>query len=113
MTHATIPVHVPLWQYGFAAVVIFLGPVVGLALLRADRARAGLFVVLLAGLASLAFEGVFHFVIENADHVGTVERGRSIFTGTAILTTAGDLLLVLVAGWYLWRLPGAESGYSG
>ncbi len=103
VTHVTVPVHIPGWQFGYAVVVILLAPVVGVALLAAGRMDAGLRLVLLAGVAALAFEGLLHFVVVNPDHVSTVGIGATVFATTAALTTVGDAFLVAVAGWVVWR----------
>jgi hypothetical protein len=104
-SHASIPVVVPAWQYAWAGVAVGIAPLAGAALVATGRVRRGAWLVLGAGVATLALELPFHFVVANPDHVGTVEQGQALFAGTAALSVAGDVLLVAVAGWCLAR-PG-------
>jgi hypothetical protein len=105
VAHLTVPVRVPAWQYAYAVVVIVGIPAAGAVLVRRGRPRVGAALLVLSGVAAAAFEGPFHFVVENPDHVSRAS-GDGAFVATALLTTAGDLLLVVVAGGILlaeWR----------
>lgn len=99
--HGVVPVHVHDWQYVFAAVVIVLAPLVGLLLVLRGRERSGGVTIACAALAAVAFESIFHFVVQNPDHVGTVVDGRATFEATALLSTAADLVVFLTATWFL------------
>lgn len=109
ISHLTIPVLVADWQYAFVVVTIFVIPLVGLALVATGRVATGAWVVLGSGLASFAFEGLLHFVVPNPDNVAGIEPGVAAFATTATLTTAGDALMVLAAGWVLWRQASAPT----
>jgi len=109
LAHAGIPVPVRDWQNAFAVGVILVAPLVAAGLVLSGRGRVGAALAFLSGFAALAFEGLFHFVVANPDHVGAVEAGQTVFAATAILTVGGDLLLVVVAGWCLWRWRETET----
>lgn len=110
--HATIPVESPTWRLLLVVVLLFLAPILGAVLAASDRRRIGAWTLLLAGLGGLTLEGVLHFVVRNPDHVATVERGHALFANTAVLSTAGDALLVLGAGWVLWHQAQGSSSNS-
>lgn len=99
VVHAAVPVYPVGWKAMVAAVVLYLLPVLGARLVLRDHRRVGAAVLLGAGLAGFAFEGVFHFVLANPDHVTRVTNHHTTFNLTAVLTTGGDLLLVGVA-WF-------------
>lgn len=101
VAHVTIPVQILLWQGVFVGVVLVTLPLVGVGFLATDSPSIGYWIILLAGLAGFAFEGSFHFVITNPDHVSSVVTEPVLFTSTAFLTTASDLVLVAIAGWAL------------
>lgn len=88
-----------------AGVVLYLLPVVGAGLVVSGRHRVGTGVVFVAGVAGFAFEGVFHFVLANPDHVAHVASHGTAFGLTALLTTGSDLSLVVVpcAPWLVGR----------
>ena len=99
--HASIPVPYADWQGVYAGIVLFLVPVGGVLTVLGGRVRVGYWLVLVAGVGGVAFEGLFHFVVHSPDHVASVEGGAALFATTAVLTTLGDALLVAVAGWRL------------
>lgn len=99
--HGWIPVHVAPGLLAAVAVTVFLVPLAGLGLVATGRSRSGAWVLVVAGLAAFAVEGGAHFVVANPDHVASVADGSAAFAATAVLTTAGDLLLAGVAGWVL------------
>lgn len=103
LVHLASPVHVHGWQYAAGTLTSVLLPAAGAFLLVRGRPVAGGWLLLLAGLAALTFEAVFHFVVANPDHVATVERHRALFAGTAALSTAADAALATAAGWHLRR----------
>lgn len=93
--HATIPVVPTGLTAAVAVVALYLLPIVGTGLSVRGRPRAGAVVLLSAGVASFVFEGLLHFLLGNPDHVA----GHHLSFGvTAVLTTAGNLLLV----WAAW-----------
>lgn len=100
--HALVHVAVPVVPDGrvaaFATVSLYLLPVAGAGLVVGGRRRGGAVVLFATGIASFAFEGGLHLVVSNPDHVAHVTAHRASFGVTAVLTTVGDLLLV-VAAW--------------
>lgn len=104
VVHATIPVIPTGWTAAFATVSLFLFPVAGAALVMSGHQRIGGVALLIAGIASFGFEGAFHFLISNPDHIAHVATHHTSFGVTAILTTMGDLLLI-VAAWFAVRDP--------
>lgn len=91
------------WQTGFVTAVLFLAPLVAIVALWLDRIRLAGWFVLLAGLAGLGFEALFHFLVANPDHVATVSTHQLSFAGTAALSTLADLVLALAGAWVLER----------
>lgn len=102
VVHATIPVIPTGWTAAVATVAIYLLPVAGVSLVVRGYPRVGSAVLLTAGIASFVFEGALHFLLDNPDHVAQVTAHHAPFAVTAILTTVGDLLLV-VAAWVAVR----------
>lgn len=98
VVHAAIPVIPKGGTAAFATVSLFLLPVGGAGLVMSGHQRIGGVALLIAGVASFGFEGAFHFLISNPDHIEHVATHQTSFGVTAILTTMGNLLLV-VAGW--------------
>jgi len=74
--------------------------------------RIGGVVLLIAGIASFGFEGAFHFLISNPDHIAHVANHHTSFGVSAILTTMGNLLLV-VAAWFSIRDPSITVSQQG
>ena len=109
--HVTIPVGNPVWQLVLVLVFLFVAPVAGVALLAAGRRRQAIWTLTVAGIAGLTLEGLLHFVLANPDHVASVETGAVLFTTTALLSTTGDALLALAAGW-AWRRQAQGSSSS-
>ncbi|MFT4891463.1 MAG: hypothetical protein ACI9YT_002395 [Halobacteriales archaeon] len=104
IVHAAIPVIPTGWTAVFATVSLYLLPVAGAALVMSGHQRIGGAVLLAAGIDSFVFEGASHFLISNPDNVAQVADHHASFEVTAILTTTGDLLLV-VAAWLAVRYP--------
>lgn len=103
VVHELIPVRIAAWQTAFVVVAMFVLPTVALGTVVRGRRRLGAVLLLVSGVASLLFEVVFHFVVENPDHVGSVSRGAVAFAGTAVVTGATDLLLIVLAAWLYRR----------
>lgn len=92
-----------IWQYVYTVSIVEIAPLLGVALIVVGRNSVGTWLVLLSGLASFAYQGLFHFVIVNPDHVAMVESGQAVFGITAALATGGDALMALAAGWVIWH----------
>ncbi|MFA1612511.1 hypothetical protein [Halobellus rubicundus] len=96
--HGFVHVAIPVFPNGRTAVVavvaLYVLPVVGAGLVARSHHRVGAAVLFGAGVVSLAFEGTLHFLVGNPDHVAHVVNHQTPFKVTAVLTTAGDLLLV-------------------
>lgn len=106
VVHAVIPVGIPSWQMAYVGIALIIVPLT--AVVGSGRYPLSTAVCLvLAGLTGLALEGPFHFVLDTTDHVANVADGRLVFTVTAVLTTASDLLLVSVGCW-LWRVASRD-----
>lgn len=110
--HATIPVESPAWLSLLVVFVLFLAPILGAIIVVSGRRRIGAWTLLVAGIGGLALEGTLHFVVRNSDHVATVEQGHALFANTAALSTGGDALLLIGAGWILWRQAQGSSSSS-
>lgn len=102
LVHVTIPVIPTGWIAAFATVSLYLLPLVGVSLVVRGHRRVGGAVLFTAGIASFVFEGTFHFLISNPDHVAHVTDQHALFEVTAMPTTLGNLLLV-VAAWFSVR----------
>jgi hypothetical protein len=85
-----------------ATIVLYLVPATAAGLTGRGHRRVGGVLLFGAGLAGLAFEGVWHFLVANPDHVAHVADHRVAFGLTALLSTASNLLL-LGAGWFANR----------
>jgi hypothetical protein len=96
--HETIPVVIAPWQSAFVGLTIVVGPLIALGLVAAGYDRIGLTLCALLGFSAFAFEALFHFVMENPDHVAHVTHGAVVFEATAWLSVFGDLSLVAVVG---------------
>lgn len=97
VVHAAIPVVPAGLTFAFAFGSLYVLPVAGAVLSMRGRSLASAAVLFGAGVAGFAFEGVFHFLVANPDHVAHVAAHKDWFGVTAVLTTAGDLLLVAAA----------------
>ena len=102
MVHAVVPVFPTGRNAALAAVFLYILPVLGAGLVIYGRRVIGTTLLLSAGIAGLTFEGVFHFVIANPDHVAHISSHRTAFGLTAVLTTASNIL-VLAAGYLSGR----------
>jgi len=103
LAHVSIPVPTPGVHAVFVLIFLFGLPLAAAGLASRNRVRTAAIVALVAGLGALAFEGVAHFLIENPDHVASVESSQGLFGGTAALSLLGDVVLVAVGAWVLWR----------
>jgi ABC-type xylose transport system permease subunit len=93
-THALVPVVLAPWQNALVLGTVFIGPVVGVVLVRRDHPLGlPLFTTTMAG--ALLLGGVLHFVIENPDHVHVIPHSqwRVPFqvsaVGVAVTSTVG------------------------
>lgn len=107
MVHAVVPVFPTGRNAALAAIFLYILPVLGAGLVIYGRQSIGTIFLLSAGIAGLTFEGVFHFVIANPDHVAHISKHRTAFGLTAVLTTASNIF-VLAAGY----LSGRDAWYS-
>lgn len=96
--HELIPVTIATWQVAFVGTTIVVGPMIALGLVAAGHEKVGLTLCALLGFSAFAFEGLFHFVVRNPDHVAQVAYDAALFEVTAWLSVCGDLLLVAVGG---------------
>lgn len=101
--HVTVPVRLAHWQTLIVAIVLFGLPLAGALLVARGRAARGVLFLCFAGVAGVAFEGVFHFVVANPDHVASVPRLVVAFHHTAVLSTLGNLVLVAGGAWVARR----------
>lgn len=99
--HALVHVAIPVIPHdhvaAFATVSLYLLPAAGAGLAVRGYRRVGGAALFVGGVASFVFEGTFHFVIGNPDHVAHVASHHTLFGVTAVLTTVGDLLLIVAA----------------
>lgn len=102
LVHVAIPIIPNGWIAAFATVSLYLLPVAGAILFVSGHRGLGAAVLFTAGIGSFVFEGTFHFIISNPDHVAQVANHHVSFDLTAMLTTMGNLLL-LVAAWFAVR----------
>lgn len=100
-THGLIPVALAPWQNAVVLASVFVGPVVGVALaLRDHPLGVPLFAASMA--AALAFGLVFHFLVENPDHVHAIPDGplQGPFQVTAVGVLLTEALGTVVGAWY-------------
>lgn len=97
--HATIPVVIRGWQSAVVGVTIVAGPILAVGLFARGHEVAAVVLGALSGLGALAFEGLFHFVEPNPDHVGHVTHDAALFATTAGLSTLGDGLFLAAIAW--------------
>ena len=107
MVHAVVPVFPTGRNAALAAILLYILPVLGAGTIIYGHRGMGTIFLLSAGIAGLTFEGVFHFVIANPDHVAHISSHRTAFGLTAVLTTASNIL-VLAAGY----LSGRDTWHS-
>jgi hypothetical protein len=99
--HAVAGVPVAPWQGAVLGVGLVLAPVAGLVLARRGRPPLAVALVGAGAALALATEAPWHFLLANPDHVAHADAGVA-FAATALLTTAGDALVVLAAAG-AWR----------
>lgn len=102
--HGLAPVDLHTWQWVFVAVVTNILPILGFVLVwRYQRTRFGAALFAVSMAAALAFGLIYHFVLENPDHVDSVVGvwGQP-FLVTAVLVAATDLLGVLAGAWVVY-----------
>ena len=84
----------------FVAVVVVIGPLVGLMAQRSALPRAGAWTIAATLAGALAFGLVNHFVIPGADHVSHVTGPwRMLFGLTAALLVATEAFGSAIAVW--------------
>ena len=104
--HTRLGVGLSAWQQMYVFVVIFLAPLVALALSFTRYVRAGLLLLLVSMLGSLIFGAVYHYVIVSPDHVAHLPAGEAqgLFRVTAVLLLITEAFGVVVAALALRRL---------
>lgn len=107
--HKSVPVVISSWQSALVGITIVVGPMVAVGLLVAGYDRAGLILCALMGFSAFTFEGLFHFVVHNPDHVAHVTHNVMLFEVTAWLSILGDLLLIAVVGLLAHSQSGRKS----
>jgi hypothetical protein len=91
--HAHLGIGTNRWQSGFIAVVIFICPLVGMALIWAGR-RAGVTLLGFSFAGSLIFGVYYHFILAGSDNVlSTDHTGWGLcFRATAVALALIELL---------------------
>jgi len=97
--HTRLEVGLANWQRVYVMVVVLLAPLVALLLSWTRYARAGIWLLLGAMLASLIFGALYHYIIISNDHVAHLPAGdaRGLFRVTALLLLVTESLGVVVA----------------
>jgi len=85
--HTRLEVGLSNWQQAYVLAVILLAPLVALGLSFTRYARAGLWLLLVSMIGSLAFGVCYHFLIISPDHVSHLPPGdaQGLFRVTAWL----------------------------
>ena len=102
LIHLAIPIFLSGWIIAFSIGSLYILPLIGAGLVVTNYPRIGGTVLITAGIITLVFEGIFHFLLPNPDHIAHVSDHRVWFGTTGTLTTLGNLLLV-GAGWFSAR----------
>lgn len=100
--HGLVPVPQPPWQTLLVLATVFVGPILGVALVRRGHPY-GIELFTLSMAAGLVLGGLLHYLVENPDHIQAVpaNRWRPLFEASAAgvgLTGA----LGTVAGLWDW-----------
>jgi len=101
--HSQLHIGASTWQVLFIAVVIFIGPLLAMALLWTRRQKIG-FVLLLATMAGSLFFGVaYHFLVSGSDSALELHSGHweSLFRMTAMWLAVTETAAV---AWCVWAL---------
>ena len=90
----------------YLAATVYLGPLLGLALLRLGRRRAGAGVLAAAMAGALVYGVTYHCVLDTPDHVAHVAHAvggawAAAFTATALAIAVLEALGI-AAGALLW-----------
>jgi hypothetical protein len=93
--HTALQVDAPSGWMPFILIVIFVGPVVGFAILL-RRPLPGSFVVAASMLASLVYGVAYHFVINSSDRIDHVSGGlwAMAFHTTAALLVITEIVAI-------------------
>ncbi|WP_276260046.1 hypothetical protein [Haloglomus litoreum] len=104
VSHGLLPVGLAPWQNAVVLVAVFAGPVAGVALVRRGH-PLGLPLFTLTMAVGLVFGGVFHFLLENPDHVHALPAGawRLPFQITAVGLVLTGAVGTALGGWHWWR----------
>jgi hypothetical protein len=105
--HSTVDVRLAPPSIVFVLVVIWIGPIVGLALQRTILRRGGSWIIAASLAGALVFGVANHFVIPGADHVSHVVGPWSTWFGmTAVLLSLTETVgsgLALWCATHPWR----------
>ncbi|WP_254821209.1 hypothetical protein [Haloglomus halophilum] len=103
LSHGLLAVGLAPWQNAVVLLAVFLGPVIGVALVRREH-PLGLPLFTASMAVGLLFGLAFHFLLENPDHIHALPAGtwRLPFQATAVgLVVTGGAGTGL-GGWYWW-----------
>jgi nitrate reductase NapE component len=101
--HSHLQIDPNSWQRAFITLVIFVGPLIAVALLWTLFRRVGIVLLALSMGGSLVFGVTHHFLLDGADNALGMNHGhwQSVFCSTAVslaLVEAGGF------GWCIWSL---------
>jgi len=103
VVHQQLQIQANIWQRTFIGVVIFIGPVVAMALLWTRLQKIGLLVLLLTMAGSLLFGVVYHFFVPGSDNALELPAGY----WESLFKTSATWLAVIETGavaWCVWAL---------
>jgi hypothetical protein len=97
--HTRLGVGLSNWQQLYVLSVIFVAPLLALAMSFTRFIRAGLWLLLASMLGSLIFGACYHYLIISSDHVSHLPSGdaRDLFRLTAALLLVTEAFGVIVA----------------
>jgi len=103
VAHEQLHIQPNIWQRTFIALVIFIGPVVAMALLWTRLQKMGLVVLLLTMAGSLFFGAAYHFFVPGSDNALELPPGH----WESLFKTSATWLAVIETGavaWCVWAL---------
>ena len=103
VAHQQLHIQANIWQGTFIAVVIFIGPVVAMALLWTRLQQMGLVLLLVTMAGSLFFGVAYHFFVPGSDNALELPAGY----WESLFKTSATWLAVIETGavaWCVWAL---------
>jgi len=103
VAHQQLHIQPNIWQRTFIAVVIFIGPVVAMALLWTRLQKMGLGALLVTMAGSLFFGLAYHFFVPGSDNALELPPGH----WESLFKTSATWLAVIETGgvaWCVWAL---------